>query len=67
MIEMRSSWSDALEQALTPAVTELVDGLKALEAECSREEFNTLCYCLTLGSLREHPDFQGWTPEKVFP
>eukprot|EP00656_Telonema_subtile_P015249 TRINITY_DN1796_c0_g1_i4.p1 TRINITY_DN1796_c0_g1~~TRINITY_DN1796_c0_g1_i4.p1 ORF type:complete len:615 (-),score=138.68 TRINITY_DN1796_c0_g1_i4:686-2530(-) len=51
-------------QALTPAVMELVDGLKELEGQCSQDEFNTLCYCLTLGSLKEHKDFKDWTPEK---
>ena len=34
-----------------PEVMELVDGLKQLEPHCSKEEFNNLCYCLTLTTL----------------
>jgi len=61
----RQKFLELLEhQSLTPAVVELVDGLKALEKECSREEFNSLCYLLTLGKLTDHPDFRGWTPHK---
>jgi hypothetical protein len=44
------------------AVLELTAGLKALEGSCSREEFNKLCYCLTLESLTDHPDYASWTP-----
>jgi WD repeat-containing protein 47 len=51
-------------QALTPAVVELVDGLKECEDKCSREEFNSLCYILTLSKLSDHPDYKHWTPYK---
>eukprot|EP00743_Colponemidia_sp_Colp-15_P004540 GILK01004894.1.p1 GENE.GILK01004894.1~~GILK01004894.1.p1 ORF type:complete len:854 (+),score=139.34 GILK01004894.1:105-2666(+) len=51
-------------QSLSPAVTELVDGLKDLEDKCSKEEFNGLCYCLTLERLTDHPDYKTWTPQK---
>eukprot|EP00946_MAST-07B_sp_MAST-7B-sp1_P001202 g1202.t1 len=44
------------------ATTALADGLKQLEAKCSREEFNKLCYCLTLENLTDHPDYADWTP-----
>jgi hypothetical protein len=26
------------------------------------QAFNSLCYCLTLGSVIDHPDFKDWTP-----
>jgi WD40 repeat protein len=48
-------------EKLSPAVVELVDGLKELEDKCSRDEFNALCYCLTLKKLQDHPDFRNWT------
>eukprot|EP00762_Andalucia_godoyi_P002138 ANDGO_02522.mRNA.1 Vegetative incompatibility protein HET-E-1 len=54
-LEMLSS------EKLSPAVVELVDGLKELEDKCSREEFNSLCYVLTLKKLQDHPDFSTWT------
>ena len=27
-----------------------------------KEEFNKLCYCLTLETLSDHPDYKTWTP-----
>ena len=39
-------------RSLAPAVAELVDNLKELEAQCSREEFNSLCYCLTVDKVQ---------------
>ena len=44
------------------AVDALTDGLKQLEGRCSKEEFNKLCYCLTLETLNDHPDYASWTP-----
>lgn len=38
-----------------PEVMELVDGLKQLEGHCSKQEFNNLCYCLTLNTLTGEP------------
>ncbi|CAN0547137.1 unnamed protein product, partial [Ectocarpus sp. 12 AP-2014] len=40
----------------------LVKALHKLERGSSTEEFNELCYCLTLPSVRSHPDFTSWTP-----
>lgn len=48
-------------ERLSPAVVELVDGLKELEPCCSKEEFNTLCYCLSLKKLQDHPEYRDWT------
>ena len=31
---------------------------------CSKETFNSLCYCLTLSKLNDHPDYQDWTVQK---
>ena len=44
------------------ATSALADGLKQLEGKCSKEEFNKLCYCLTLEQLSDHPDYADWTP-----
>lgn len=33
-------------------VKDVVSSLKALEGKCSQEEFHSLCYCLTLPSLK---------------
>lgn len=41
-----------------PEVMELVEGLKQLEPHCSKEEFNNLCYCLTLTTLTGAPASQ---------
>ena len=35
--------------------------LKQLESKCSRAEWHKLCYCLTLQSLADHPDYEHWT------
>ena len=43
-------------------VDALTVGLKSLEGRCSKEEFNKLCYCLTLETLSDHPDYKSWTP-----
>ncbi|CAN0444058.1 unnamed protein product, partial [Ectocarpus fasciculatus] len=36
--------------------------LHKLERGSSTEEFNELCYCLTLPGVCSHPDFTSWTP-----
>ena len=43
---------------------DLVEALRAIEPLCSRAEFNRLCYCLTLDSLQEHPQYSDWTAAK---
>ncbi|CAN0228638.1 unnamed protein product, partial [Ectocarpus fasciculatus] len=40
----------------------LVKALHKLERGSSTEEFNELCYCLTLPGVCSHPDFTSWTP-----
>ncbi|CAI2387000.1 unnamed protein product [Moneuplotes crassus] len=40
-----------------------VKALKDLEELCPKEEFNSLCYCLTISSLNEHPDYQKWSSQ----
>ena len=40
----------------------LSTSLKQLESKCSRAEWHKLCYCLTLQSLSDHPDYTNWTP-----
>lgn len=43
---------------------DLVEALGAIEPLCSRAEFNRLCYCLTLDSLHDHPQYSDWSPAK---
>eukprot|EP00948_MAST-09A_sp_MAST-9A-sp1_P001910 g1910.t1 len=42
------------------AVQALVTALKSVEHLCSRETFNSLCYCLTLTKVTDHEAFQSW-------
>jgi len=46
------------EQSDLTQVTEL---LKSMEHLCPQESFHSLCYCLTLPSIQNHPDFTKWT------
>lgn len=39
----------------------LVSQLKVLEGKCSLEEFHGLCFCLTVKSLSNHPEYKSWT------
>ena len=48
--------------ASAPDVAALVRQLKLLEGTCSRDEYNGLCYLLTLSDPRGHAPFIGWTP-----
>ena len=44
-------------------VLQVVAALRAVEPVCdSRAAYNSLCYCLTLPSVNDHPDFKGWSP-----
>lgn len=35
--------------------------LKDLQNKCSAKEFKELCFCLTLNSITDHPDYKMWT------
>lgn len=35
--------------------------LKDLQNKCSPKEFKELCFCLTLNSITDHPDYKMWT------
>lgn len=43
---------DSKSQTLDASVQALIDNLKRLELICSKDEFNELCYILTLEDLR---------------
>jgi len=45
----------------TARVEELVNSLKPLEGLCSADEFNMLCYALTLPALTDLPEYADWT------
>lgn len=41
----------------------VVQALRAVEEVCaSRVAFNSLCYCLTLPSINDHPELSDWSP-----
>jgi len=44
-----------------PSSEQLVVVLKDLEGRCSQEEFHGLCFCLTVKSLGNHPEYKAWT------
>ncbi|GMI20280.1 hypothetical protein TrRE_jg10134 [Triparma retinervis] len=44
-----------------PSSEQLVAVLKELEGRCSQEEFHGLCFCLTVKSLSNHPEYKDWT------
>lgn len=40
-----------------------VKALKQLEGLCTKEEFNSLWYWLTISKLNDHPSYKNWTPQ----
>ncbi|CAM9640408.1 unnamed protein product, partial [Heterosigma akashiwo] len=42
-------------------LTEVTDLLKSIEPLCNQATFHSLCYCLTLPSVRDHPDYGEWS------
>ncbi|CAM9450237.1 unnamed protein product, partial [Sphacelaria rigidula] len=42
--------------------TTLVKALHRLESGCCTKEFDELCCCLTLPTVRSHPQYSAWTP-----
>ena len=40
-----------------------VKALKDLEGLWTKEEFNSLWYCLTISKLNDHPNYEKWTPQ----
>lgn len=53
----KQKFLEAIENSTDPNLDELVALLNDLESLCEREDFNKLCYCLSLGKINEHPDF----------
>ncbi|GMH80496.1 hypothetical protein TrST_g2934 [Triparma strigata] len=53
------------ESPSTPSTSSemLVEQLKVLEGRCSQEEpkFHGLCFCLTVKSLSNHPEYKTWS------
>ena len=52
---------EALETSDSPNLQELVAELKEIESLSNKEEFNALCYCLSLNKITDHPDYQNWS------
>jgi len=61
----RQRFLELLEsQAESPNVEALVDALEALEEFCTKEEYNELCYVMTLTRLQKHSRYARWTPHR---
>ena len=57
-----ASQAPAAPAAASP-VLQVVAALRAVEAVCeSKAAFHSLCYCLTLPAVNDHPDFADWSP-----
>eukprot|EP00520_Triparma_pacifica_P009212 CAMPEP_0118634774 /NCGR_PEP_ID=MMETSP0785-20121206/1727_1 /TAXON_ID=91992 /ORGANISM="Bolidomonas pacifica, Strain CCMP 1866" /LENGTH=703 /DNA_ID=CAMNT_0006525773 /DNA_START=26 /DNA_END=2133 /DNA_ORIENTATION=- len=62
MLDAQTSPVDSTANTLTPPSSEqLVAVLKELEGRCSQDEFHGLCFCLTVKSLSNHPEYKNWT------
>lgn len=46
-----------------PLLHSLLQALQRLEPGSTREEFNDLCFCLTLPDLKGHAEYSTWTPQ----
>ena len=55
----KEKFLEALENSDSPNLQELVTALKEIESLSNKEEFNTLCYCLSLNKITDHPDYQN--------
>ena len=64
IFELRKQKFLELLENQVPDSTYLVSALKEIESMCSKETFHSLCYCLTLSKLNDHPDYQDWTVQK---
>jgi WD40 repeat protein len=56
----KEKFLEALENSESPNLQELVSALKEIESLSSKEEFNNLCYCLSLNKITDHPDYSNW-------
>jgi WD repeat-containing protein 47 len=56
----KQKFLEALENSESPNLQELVIALKEIESLSNKEEFNTLCYCLSLNKITDHPDYSNW-------
>ena len=56
----KEKFLEALENSDSPNLQELVTALKEIESLSNKEEFNTLCYCLSLNKITDHPEYSNW-------
>lgn len=56
----KEKFLEALENSETPNLQDLVAELKEIESLSNKEEFNTLCYCLSLNKITDHPEYSDW-------
>lgn len=57
----KQKFLEALESSANPELENLVIWLKDLEAIADRDDFNNLCYCLSLNKITDHPDYSDWS------
>ncbi len=61
-LEALHAQTTPLPEQQSPVSSEtLVEILKGLEGRCTQQEFHGLCFCLTVSSLSQHPDYKNWT------
>lgn len=56
----KEKFLESLENSDSPNLQELVAALKEIESISNKEEFNALCYCLSLNKITDHPDYANW-------
>ena len=56
----KQNFLEMLESSNTPELDHLVTNLKSIEDLATKEDFNTLCYCLSLNKITDHPDYKDW-------
>lgn len=52
---------ESIENSDSPNLQELVNALKEIEVLANKEDFNTLCLCLSLDKITDHQDYADWT------
>lgn len=52
---------EALEFPADSKLENLAVWLKELEKISDKEDFNALCYCMSLDHIQDHPEYSDWT------
>mmetsp|Transcript_12878 Transcript_12878/g.18816 ORF Transcript_12878/g.18816 Transcript_12878/m.18816 type:complete len:657 (+) Transcript_12878:11-1981(+) len=52
---------EALETSNDPKLDDLIGWLKEIESVAIREDYNNLCYCLSLNKITDSPEYKDWS------